>query len=168
MYRNALQQMLDWKTSVNRKPLIIRGARQTGKTWLMKEFGRQAFQDVVYINFENESRFRDLFANDYDISRILTTIQLYYGKPLDATTTLIIFDEIQAVEGGVTSLKYFCENAPEYAIVAAGSLLGISLHQNSSFPVGKVVFLDLSPLSFSEFLVANGKELLLQTMQRGQ
>lgn len=168
MYRDALQQMLDWKTSVNRKPLIIRGARQTGKTWLMKEFGRQAFQDVVYINFENESRFRNLFANDYDTERILTTIQLYYGKPLDAATTLIIFDEIQAVEGGVTSLKYFCENTPEYAIVAAGSLLGISLHQNSSFPVGKVVFLDLSPLSFSEFLIANGKELLLQTMQRGQ
>ncbi len=168
MNRFALQQLLDWKNSATRKPLIIRGARQTGKTWLMKEFGKQAFQDTIYINFENEPRFRDLFAADYDTARIITTIQLFYGKTIDAATTLIIFDEIQAVEGGITSLKYFCENAPQYAIVAAGSLLGIALHENTSFPVGKVMFLDMSPLSFAEFLQANGKTMLLQTMQQGQ
>ncbi len=168
MNRLALQQLLEWKNSDNRKPLIIRGARQTGKTWLMKEFGSQAFHDTIYINFENEPRFRDLFAADYDTARIIATIQLFYGKTIDAATTLIIFDEIQAVEGGVTSLKYFCEDAPQYAIVAAGSLLGIALHKDTSFPVGKVMFMDMYPLSFGEFLQANGKSMLLQTMQQGQ
>lgn len=168
MNRLALQQLLEWKNSDNRKPLIIRGARQTGKTWLMKEFGRQAFRDTIYINFENEPRFRDLFAAGYDTARIMATIQLFYGKTIDAATTLIIFDEIQAVEGGVTSLKYFCEDAPQYAIVAAGSLLGIALHKDTSFPVGKVMFMDMYPLSFGEFLQANGKSMLLQTMQQGQ
>lgn len=151
-----------------RKPLIIRGARQTGKTWLMREFGKQAFTDTIYINFENEPCFKDLFAQDYDTRRIIQTIQLYYGKAVDATSTLILFDEIQAVEGGVTSLKYFYENAPQYAIIAAGSLSGIALHQDTSFPVGKVSFLDLYPLSFSEFLMANGKEMLLQAVSQGQ
>ncbi len=134
----------------------------------MREFGKQAFTDTIYINFENEPRFKDLFTQDYDTRRILQTIQLYYGKAIDATSTLILFDEIQAVEGGVTSLKYFYENAPQYAIIAAGSLLGIALHQDTSFPVGKVSFLDLYPLSFSEFLTANGKEMLLQAMLQGQ
>ncbi len=168
MNRLALQQLLEWKNSATRKPLIIRGARQTGKTWLMKEFGRQAFQDTIYINFENEPRFRDLFAADYNTARIIETIQLYYGRTINAATTLIIFDEIQAVEGGVTSLKYFCEDAPQYAIVAAGSLLGIALHKDTSFPVGKVMFMDMYPFSFGEFLQANGKDMLLQTMQQGQ
>lgn len=168
MKRTALQELYSWKNSPNRKPLIIRGARQTGKTWLMREFGKQAFTDTIYINFENEPRFKDLFTQDYDTRRILQTIQLYYGKAIDATSTLILFDEIQAVEGGVTSLKYFYENAPQYAIIAAGSLLGIALHQDTSFPVGKVSFLDLYPLSFSEFLTANGKEMLLQAMLQGQ
>ena len=168
MKRTALQQLIAWKDNPQRKPLIIRGARQTGKTWLMKEFGRQAFTDTVYINFENEPRFKSLFTQDYDTNRIIATIQLFYGKAIDAANTLIIFDEIQAVEGGITSLKYFYENAPQYAIVAAGSLLGISLHPNTSFPVGKVSFLDLYPLSFSEFLSANGKEMLVQTMAQGQ
>ena len=161
MKRTALQELFGWKNSPNRKPLIIRGARQTGKTWLMREFGKQAFADTIYINFENEPRFKDLFTQDYDTRRILQTIQLYYGKAIDATSTLILFDEIQAVEGGVTSLKYFYENAPQYAIITAGSLLSIALHQGTSFPVGKVSFLDLYPLSFSEFLMANGKEIIV-------
>ena len=168
MDRNLLQQLADWKVQKNRKPLILRGARQTGKTWLMRKFGEQMFAETIYINFENEPRFKTLFEQDYDVTRIISTIQLYYGKPIDADNTLIIFDEIQTIEGGVTSLKYFAENAPQYAIIAAGSLLGILLHQNQSFPVGKVSFLDLYPLSFAEFLTAVGKGMLVDTMQRGQ
>ena len=168
MDSSLLQQLKEWKSQKNRKPLIIRGARQTGKTWLMRKFGEQEFGETVYINFENEPRFKTLFLQDYDTSRIISAIQLFHGKPIDASNTLIIFDEIQAVEGGLTSLKYFAENAPQYAIVAAGSLLGISLHQNLSFPVGKVSFLDLYPLSFAEFLSAVGKKMLLEAMQNGQ
>ena len=166
MKRAAMRQLAEWKKSKIHKPLILRGARQTGKTWLLKEFGRLFFQDTVYINFENEPRFRDLFKEDFDTKRIISTIQLFYGKKIVAKTTLIIFDEIQAAEGALTSLKYFCENAPEYYIAAAGSLLGIAMHENQSFPVGKVSFLDLYPLSFSEFLVASGMEMLLEAMFR--
>lgn len=166
MKRAAMRQLADWKKSKIHKPLILRGARQTGKTWLLKEFGRLFFQETVYINFENEPRFRDLFKEDFDTKRIISTIQLFYGKKIVAKTTLIIFDEIQAAEGALTSLKYFCENAPEYYIAAAGSLLGIAMHENQSFPVGKVSFLDLYPLSFSEFLVASGMEMLLEAMFR--
>ena len=165
MERTVLQQLYVWKEQYHRKPLILRGARQTGKTWLMKEFGKQAFEETVYINFENETRFKNLFIQDYDTNRIISTLQLYYGKKFDADKTLILFDEIQSVEGGITSLKYFAEDAPQYAIIAAGSLLGISLHQNLSFPVGKVSFLDLHPLSFSEFLLANSKGMLLEAMK---
>ena len=166
MKRAAMRQLAEWKKSKVHKPLILRGARQTGKTWLLKEFGRLFFQDTVYINFENEPRFRDLFKEDFDTKRIVSTIQLFYGKKIVPKTTLIIFDEIQAAEGALTSLKYFCENAPEYYIAAAGSLLGIAMHENQSFPVGKVSFLDLYPLSFSEFLVASGMEMLLKAMFR--
>ncbi len=166
MKRAAMRQLAEWKKSKIHKPLILRGARQTGKTWLLKEFGRLFFQDTVYINFENEPRFRDLFKEDFDTKRIISTIQLFYGKKIVPKTTLIIFDEIQAAEGALTSLKYFCENAPEYYIAAAGSLLGIAMHENQSFPVGKVSFLDLYPLSFSEFLVASGMEMLLEAMFR--
>ena len=144
--------------------MIIRGARQTGKTWLMKELGRQVFAETVYINFENEPRFKNLFETDYNVSRIISALELYHGKRISAKDALIIFDEIQEAKGGVTSLKYFAEDAPQYNVIAAGSLLGLSLHDDRSFPVGKVSFLDLHPLSFAEFLLANGKELLLQTM----
>jgi len=113
MDRNLLQQLADWKVQKNRKPLVLRGARQTGKTWLMRKFGEQMFAETIYINFENEPRFKTLFEQDYDVTRIISTIQLYYGKPIDADNTLIIFDEIQTIEGGVTSLKYFAENAPQ-------------------------------------------------------
>ena len=168
MRREALQLLTKWKNQRSRKPLIVRGARQTGKTWLMREFGRQEFEDTIYINFENEPRFKNLFLEDYDTQRILFAIQIFYGKTIDPEKTLIIFDEIQAVEGGLTSLKYFCEDAPQYAIIAAGSLLGITLHEKTSFPVGKVSFLDLHPLSFSEFLTANGKELMVKAMCEGR
>ena len=166
MQRDALQKLIQWKNSRGRKPLILKGARQTGKTWLMKEFGRLYYKDTIYINFENEQRFRSLFQNDFNVSRIISTLQLYYGRLIVPEDTLIIFDEIQAVEGGVTSLKYFYEDAPQYSVIAAGSLLGISIHENQSFPVGKVSFIDLHPLSFGEFLKANNKEMLLQAMIR--
>ena len=113
MQRDALQKLIQWKNSRGRKPLILKGARQTGKTWLMKEFGRLYYKDTIYINFENEQRFRSLFQNDFNVSRIISTLQLYYGRLIVPEDTLIIFDEIQAVEGGVTSLKYFYEDAPQ-------------------------------------------------------
>ncbi len=148
----------------NRKPLIIRGARQTGKTWLMREFGKKAFKKMVYVNFENEPRFRDLFIKDYNTARIISMLELHLNEKIDAEDTLLIFDEIQAVDGGLTSLKYFCEEAPQYAIEAAGSLLGISFHANQSFPVGKVDFLDLYPMSLEEFMCAAGKKMLWDAM----
>lgn len=163
-----MKQLVQWKMRKDRKPLILRGARQTGKTWLLKEFGKTAFAETVYINFENERRLQDLFSENYDTRRIITTIELNYGKKIDSENTLIIFDEIQAAKGGLTSLKYFCEDAPQYAIVAAGSLLGIALHEGLSFPVGKVSFLDLAPLSFFEFLHAAKKDMLCETICNGQ
>ena len=164
MERNLLNKLLKWKEMPNRKPLIIRGARQTGKTWLMREFGKKAFKKMVYVNFENEPRFRDLFIKDYNTARIISMLELHLNEKIDAEDTLLIFDEIQAVDGGLTSLKYFCEEAPQYAIVAAGSLLGISLHANQSFPVGKVDFLDLYPMSLEEFMCAAGKKMLWDAM----
>lgn len=168
MERFAMKQLVQWKMRKDRKPLILRGARQTGKTWLLKEFGKTAFAETVYINFENERRLQDLFSENYDTRRIITTIELNYGKKIDPENTLIIFDEIQAAKGGLTSLKYFCEDAPQYAIVAAGSLLGIALHEGLSFPVGKVSFLDLAPLSFFEFLHAAKKDMLCEAICNGQ
>lgn len=165
MKRETLKELIAWKAKADRKPLILRGARQTGKTWLMMEFGKTQFKNVVYINFESMQRFRDLFQQDYSVQRIISTIQLYAGKTIVAKDTLIIFDEIQAVKGGLTSLKYFCEEAPEYFIVAAGSLLGIAMHEEQSFPVGKVNFVDLHPMTFYEFLVASGKEMLAAALK---
>ncbi len=166
MKRDALQKLIEWKDSSDRKPMIIKGARQTGKTWLMKELGKTSFKETIYINFENEHRFRNLFHNDFDTNRIIDVLQIHLGKIINPEDTLIIFDEIQSVEGGITSLKYFNENAPEYYIIAAGSLLGISIHENQSFPVGKVCFLDLHPLSFGEFLKANNKEMLFEALSQ--
>ncbi len=158
MKRFAMDEMLKWKDKKNRKPLIIEGARQVGKTWLMKEFGKLYFTDTVYINFDSDSRLENLFNQDSDVSRLISGLELYSGQKIDACSTLIIFDEIQEVPRALSSLKYFYENAPEYHIVCAGSLLGIALHNGTSFPVGKVDFLKLYPLSFSEFLSASGKE----------
>lgn len=158
MYRTAIDKLYHWKENKHRKPLIIEGARQVGKTWLMKEFGKQAYTDTVYINFDANSRMMALFASDLDTERLITGLELYVGRKIDPDTTLIIFDEIQEVPKALTSLKYFFENAPQYHIICAGSLLGIALHEGTSFPVGKVDFLKLYPLSFKEFLIATGNE----------
>lgn len=154
MQRIEIQQLKKWKQSNGRKPMIIRGARQVGKTWLMKEFGRLEYKDVVYVNCEADPAVRNMFTGDFDTTRIIRGLQIIAGKPIDPNHTLIIIDEIQEAPGALTSLKYFQENAPEYHIIAAGSLLGITLNRSGSFPVGKVEFLDLFPLSFVEFLDA--------------
>lgn len=157
MYRIAIEKLLKWKQSKRRKPLIIEGARQVGKTWLMKEFGRQAYADTVYINFDSNSRMAELFASDLDTERLIMGLELYVGRKIDPNNSLLIFDEVQEVPRALSSLKYFYENAPQYHIVCAGSLLGIALHQGTSFPVGKVNFLKLYPFSFKEFLMATDK-----------
>lgn len=166
MYRNLLDKLIEWKHSPNRKPLIMRGARQVGKTWLLKEFGRTQYQHTVYINFESATQLKDIFQKNFDINRIIQTLQIFSQTQIDPANTLIIFDEIQAVERGLTSLKYFCEEAPQYHIVAAGSLLGMGLHAKVSFPVGKVNFMDLRPLSFYEFLRALNENLLVDSLLR--
>ncbi len=164
MKRFAMQYLKKWKAKENRKPLVIRGARQVGKTWLMKEFGKKEYQQTAYVNFEGNKRLKSLFSGDFDTRRIITAIQIETGVPIQAENTLIIFDEIQETAGALTSLKYFQENAPQYHIIAAGSLLGVALHQKTSFPVGKVEFLELYPLSYFEFLSALGEQPLLDLL----
>jgi predicted AAA+ superfamily ATPase len=154
MERQEMSYLKKWKQSANRKPLIIRGARQVGKTWLMKEFGKNEYQKCAYINFESNAALKKLFTDDFNIKRILTAIQIETGVTIEPDNTLIIFDEIQEAEGALTSLKYFHENAPEYHIVSGGSLLGVALNRHTSFPVGKVDFMDLYPFTFIEFLEA--------------
>ena len=166
MYRIAIEKLLKWKQSKRRKPLIIEGARQVGKTWLMKEFGRQAYEDTVYINFDSNSRMAELFAPDLDTERLIMGLELYAGRKIDPKKSLLIFDEVQEVPRALTALKYFYENAPQYNIVCAGSLLGIALHQGTSFPVGKVDFLKLYPLSFNEFLRAIGEERFAELLDK--
>ncbi len=166
MYRAAIEKLYRWKESKRRKPLIIEGARQVGKTWLMKEFGKKAYEETVYINFDSNSKMADLFASDLNTDRLIMGLELYYGHKINPDNTLLIFDEVQEVPRALTSLKYFCENAPQYHIVCAGSLLGIALHQGTSFPVGKVDFLKLYPLSFSEFLMATGKEQFAELLNK--
>lgn len=158
MYRIAIESLLKWKQNKYRKPLIIEGARQVGKTWLMKEFGKQAYENTVYINFDSNPEMADLFASDLNTERLIMGLELYSGCKIDPDHTLLIFDEVQEVPRALTSLKYFYENAPQYHIVCACSFLGIALHQGTSFPVGKVNFLKLYPLSFQEFLIATGQE----------
>lgn len=166
MYRIAIEKLYKWKNSKRRKPLIIEGARQVGKTWLMKEFGKQAYADTVYINFDSNSRMADLFSADLDTDRLIMGVELYAGRKINPENTLLIFDEVQEVPRALASLKYFYENAPQYHIVCAGSLLGIALHQGTSFPVGKVDFLKLYPLSFSEFLMATGNERFAELLKK--
>ena len=166
MYRIAIEKLYKWKNSKRRKPLIIEGARQVGKTWLMKEIGKQAYTDTVYINFDSNTRMADLFAVDLDTDRLILGLELYAGRKIDSDNTLLIFDEVQEVPKALASLKYFYENAPQYHIVCAGSLLGIALHQGTSFPVGKVDFLKLYPLSFSEFLMATGNERFAKLLKK--
>lgn len=165
MYRITIEKLYKWKNSKRRKPLIIEGARQVGKTWLMKEFGKQAYADTVYINFDSNSRMADLFSADLDTDRLILGLELYAGRKINPDNTLLIFDEVQEIPRALASLKYFYENAPQYHIVCAGSLLGIALHQGTSFPVGKVDFLKLYPLSFSEFLMATGNERFAELLK---
>ena len=167
MYRDAIEKLYEWKKKKNRKPLIIEGARQVGKTWLMKEFGRLAYDETVYINFDSNSVMSELFSSDMNTERLLMGIELYAGKRIDPEKTLLIFDEIQEAPRALSSLKYFCEDAPQYHIVCAGSLLGIALHEGTSFPVGKVDFLSLYPLAFTEFLSAVAGERYTKLLKTG-
>ena len=167
MYRMAMEQLQKWKTKKRRKPLIIRGARQVGKTWLMKEFGAGEYESAVYINFDNNERMKTLFEGSLEVERLVTGLELYAGHKIDPDNTLLIFDEVQEVPRALTSLKYFNEDAPQYQIVCAGSLLGVALHQGTSFPVGKVEFLDLYPLSFFEFMMAMDKERYAELLRKG-
>lgn len=154
MDRLEMNQLKNWKLSADRKPMIIRGARQVGKTWLMKEFGRKEYQKLAYINFESNKELKELFKDNFDIKRIITAIQIETGVIIEAENTLIVLDEIQEAAGAISSLKYFQENAPEYHVMSAGSLLGVAVGNHTSFPVGKVEFMHLRPLTFIEFLDA--------------
>ena len=167
MYKTAIEKLFKWKESKNRKPLVIEGARQVGKTWLMNEFGKQAYKDVFYINFDSNSIMKDLFSIDLNIERIIMGLELYVGRKIDPSNSLLIFDEIQEAPRALSSLKYFYENAPQYHIVCAGSLLGIALHENTSFPVGKVDFLKLYPLSFKEFLISTYNKQYAELLEAG-
>ena len=164
MKREAIKELYEWKGRKDRKPLILRGARQVGKTWLMKEFAADAYGKYAYINFEDNEIIKQIFQKDFDIERILLALQLATDVVID-TDTLIIFDELQEAPRGLTALKYFQEKAPQYHIMAAGSLLGIAMHEGDSFPVGKVDFMDLYPLSFFEFLDALGQEKLKKLLK---
>lgn len=165
MYRNEFKDLVAWKGKKNRKPMIIRGARQVGKTWLMKAFGKQEYAQIAYVNFESNKLLKGVFEDDFNISRIITALQIETGLVIQPENTLIVFDEIQEAPGALTSLKYFYENAPEYHIISAGSLLGVALNRQTSFPVGKVEFLDLYPLSYMEFLVAKGQQALVEVLK---
>ena len=164
MTRDAINELHRWKDSTDRKPLIMLGARQVGKTWLMQEFAREAYPSCAYVNFEDSEVFKALFANDFDIRRIISAIQWSTGVTVDENT-LIILDEIQEAPRGITALKYFAEKAPQYHVIAAGSLLGIAMHRNDSFPVGKVDFMHLHPLSFLEFLDAIGESRMVNLLR---
>lgn len=167
MYRMSMEQLQKWRTQKRRKPLIIRGARQVGKTWLMKEFGAREYASNVYINFDSNERMRAFFEGSLGVERLVTGLELYAGHKIDPDNTLLIFDEVQEAPRALASLKYFNEDAPQYQIVCAGSLLGVALHQGTSFPVGKVEFLDLYPLSFFEFMMAMDKERYVELLRKG-
>lgn len=164
MKRNAIKELYEWKENNDRKPLVILGARQVGKTWLMKEFGKEAYKKCAYVNFEDNDDLRGMFEHDFDIQRIIANLQWATDVTIDEDT-LIILDEIQEAPRGITVLKYFQEKAPQYHVIAAGSLLGIAMHKNDSFPVGKVDFMHLYPLSFYEFLNAIGEKKMVDLLQ---
>lgn len=166
MERSVFKQLNEWKASVNRKPLVVRGARQVGKTWAIKEFGKRAYEQVAYINFETSKSLHNLFESNYSIERIIFAIKIETGIQIDAENTLLIFDEIQECKGALTSLKYFYENAPQYHIIAAGSLLGVAMSGTTSFPVGKVNFLSIFPMSFLEFLGAVKEDSLIELLEK--
>lgn len=160
MKRFMMKQLFDWKNSPYRKPLILKGVRQSGKTWILKEFGRQYYKNTAYFNFDEHEEYRQFFETTKDVNRILQNLMLASSQKIVPDETLIIFDEIQDCPKVINSMKYFCENAPEYHVACAGSLLGIALSKPSSFPVGKVNFMQIDPMTFTEFLIANGDENL--------
>lgn len=160
MQRELTKKLIEWKSKENRKPLVIMGVRQCGKTYIVNSFGNEHYDEIASFNFERQESIAEIFENDYDTDRIIFELGLFLGKTIKPETTLIFFDEIQACSRAITALKYFCENAPEYHIVCAGSLLGVKLSNKSSFPVGKVDFLTMYPMSFSEFVRATGEAML--------
>lgn len=166
MHRIAIEKLYEWKKGKSRKPLIIEGARQVGKTWLMKEFGAEAYANTVYINFDANSRMAELFASDLNIDRIIMGLELYADQKIEPDNTLIIFDEVQEVPKALSSLKYFYENAPQYHVICAGSLLGIAMFHGNGFPVGKVDFMKLYPMSFKEFLMATGDKRFAELLDK--
>ncbi len=155
-----MKQLLNWKNSPYRKPLILKGVRQVGKTWILKEFGRQFYENTAYFNFDENEEYRQFFETTKDVNRILQNLMLVSGQKILSEKTLIVFDEVQDCPNVINTMKYFCENAPEYHVTCAGSLLGIALARPSSFPVGKVNFMQIDPMTFMEFLIANGDENL--------
>lgn len=164
MERSIYSSLKKWKESSTRKPLILQGARQVGKTYILKEFGAREYSEVVYINCDDNNDMQNMFV-DYDVDRIIRSMSAISGVSIKPSTTLLILDEIQEVERGLASLKYFCEKAPEYHVAVAGSLLGITLHEGTSFPVGKVDMLYMYPMDFEEFLLAMGKEQLVELLR---
>lgn len=162
MYRQKIEDLKAWQKSPHRKPLIVRGARQVGKTELIREFGRTQYRQTAYVNLDNNSRMAALFDGDFDVNRLIQGLKAETNVDIEPDSTLIVLDEIQEVPKALTALKYFCENAPQYHIVVAGSLLGVATHQGVSFPVGKVDYLELAPLSFREFLLALGEKHLVE------
>jgi len=166
MYRTKINELKRWKLKKNKKPLIFLGTRQVGKTWLLQEFGKNEYKQMVYVNFEDKNAPKDIFQEDFNIDRIITLLNAYAGLKIVPEDTLLVFDEIQTAPQGITSLKYFYEKAPQYQIIAAGSLLGINIHPGESFPVGKVEFLTLYPLSFTEFLLAMGEAGIVELIEK--
>lgn len=164
MERSIYSSLKKWKELPTRKPLILQGARQVGKTYILKEFGAREYSEVVYINCDDNNDMQNMFV-DYDVDRIIRSMSAISGVSIKPSTTLLILDEIQEVERGLASLKYFCEKAPDYHVAVAGSLLGITLHEGTSFPVGKVDMLYMYPMDFEEFLLAMGKEQLVELLR---
>ncbi|GAB1414816.1 ATP-binding protein [Paludibacter sp.] len=166
MYRTNINKLRKWRILPNRKPLVLLGARQVGKTWLLQEFGKSEYKQIAYINFEHANAPKGIFEMDFDIDRLITILNAYCKLNITPDDTIIIFDEIQEAPKGITALKYFYENAPEYHVVAAGSLLGLNIHTGESFPVGKVDFLKLFPMSFFEFLLAMNEEGIAKLIEQ--
>ncbi|WP_290081500.1 ATP-binding protein [Bacteroides acidifaciens] len=165
MYRNIIEQLREWKNKEGRKPLILAGARQVGKTYILRKFGEEEFDNVVYVNCEDNVLAKNLFVQDYNMQRIVLALGAIAGQSIEARKTLIILDEIQEAPRGLSVLKYFCENAPQYHVAVAGSLLGITMHRGESFPVGKVDILHIYPMTFDEFLLAKGNRQLVDILR---
>jgi len=166
VYRNKINGLIEWKLSEKRKPLIFLGARQVGKTYLLQEFGKTEYKQLAYINFEHPNAPKNLFEIDFDADRIITVLNAYCNLKINAEDTLLVFDEIQSASKGLTALKYFYENAPEFHIIGAGSLLGVNIHPGESFPVGKVDFMRLNPMNFYEFLLAMGETGIAELLEK--